>query len=322
MNSSILMHKIEQNIMKLDQLNYFLETAKQEHVGKASKILAISPSAISHSIANLEVELGRKLFKQSGKNIYLTVHGKYLAEKVEIILRDINILKDEISSDDVDHQGNYRVAAAHMLCEQMVTPLIAQYLERNQKVSAEIYSLRSTDVVKQVIEGNMDLGICHCPQNDIRFDSIKVHQGNLVIMVRKKHPLLELISAERIKQLGHYRAALAKSFQGIENCESHPIFDNLNVKVSPHLLYDSISVGIAAIQHSNMFTLLPEYYAILYNDVLTPLIKLNWTTPYFISIIWPRNRVLTKFLQNFIEDLRVNFRSVSQNQGQRETRFL
>ena len=32
--------------MKIDQLTYFLETAKQEHLGKAARILRLSPSAM------------------------------------------------------------------------------------------------------------------------------------------------------------------------------------------------------------------------------------------------------------------------------------
>jgi LysR family transcriptional activator of glutamate synthase operon len=59
--------------MKIDQLIYFAETAKEEHIGRAAKILGISPSAISHSIASLEGELQLKLFQKKGKNIFLTV---------------------------------------------------------------------------------------------------------------------------------------------------------------------------------------------------------------------------------------------------------
>ena len=40
--------------MKIDQLRYFFETARQGHIGRAANIVAISPSAISHSIAALE----------------------------------------------------------------------------------------------------------------------------------------------------------------------------------------------------------------------------------------------------------------------------
>ena len=42
--------------MNIDRINYFLETAKHEHLGRAAKALAISPSAISHAIKLLEEE--------------------------------------------------------------------------------------------------------------------------------------------------------------------------------------------------------------------------------------------------------------------------
>ena len=72
--------------MKLDQLTYFLEAARQEHIGKAARILAISPSAISHSIAALEEELGAPLFERKGKYIFLTNRGRRLMERAAELL--------------------------------------------------------------------------------------------------------------------------------------------------------------------------------------------------------------------------------------------
>ena len=85
--------------MKIDQLQYFLETANLEHIGKASKVLAISPSAISHSISSLERELGRDLFEKRGKRIYLTPHGKLLKERASELLMQVESIKEEVTDD-------------------------------------------------------------------------------------------------------------------------------------------------------------------------------------------------------------------------------
>ncbi len=62
--------------MKFDQLSYFVEAAKQQHLGRAARVLGVSPSTLSHSISSLEEELGRDLFQKKGKTLALTLHGK------------------------------------------------------------------------------------------------------------------------------------------------------------------------------------------------------------------------------------------------------
>src|SRR4051812_44262087 len=69
--------------MTLDQLRYFHEAARFQHVGKAGKFVRISPSAISSAIAALESELGCRLFDRVGKSIVLTDAGKRLKNEAE-----------------------------------------------------------------------------------------------------------------------------------------------------------------------------------------------------------------------------------------------
>src|SRR5436189_204346 len=110
--------------MKIDQLLYFVETAKTQHIGKASKILNVSPSAISHSIAALEEEIGHPLFEKMGKAIYLTLHGKKLAQKVEPILSSLTKVKEELQAEDIEPEGHFKIAATHGLADKFILPLI------------------------------------------------------------------------------------------------------------------------------------------------------------------------------------------------------
>ncbi len=132
--------------VKLDQLSYFVETAKQEHIGKASRILAISPSAISHSISSLEEELGQKLFEKKGKSIFLTPHGKCLLERAEELLQLAQSIKEEISSDSIELSGTFRLAASHLLCTENLLPAWLKVQKIHPKIQSEIYTLRSAEV--------------------------------------------------------------------------------------------------------------------------------------------------------------------------------
>ena len=290
--------------MKIDQLTYFLETAKHEHIRKASQILGVSPSAISHSISFLEDEIGRPLFEKKGKNIFLTSHGKYFAENVEEILARLNTLKDEITADNVDHQGHYKIIGTHGLADFLITPFLSTRLAKHQKVSSEIFSLRSASVIETVIAGKCDLGFCFCPQDNAKIESEILYRGKMHFYVRKGHPILRMSKKEKIKTLGEYSITLPKSFQGIENCEKHPMFAELGITKSPQLLHDNVAVCVQALKNSNMYSLLPDYYHSIYGDEIVPFLEKDCFSTYNISAIWPSNRILTKFLKGLIQDIK------------------
>ncbi|MEF2845411.1 MAG: LysR family transcriptional regulator, partial [Eggerthellaceae bacterium] len=75
--------------MNLAQLSYFCHLAKLQHYTRASEELHISQSALSHSIASLEDELGCSLFRKAGRNVVLTEDGslfqKYIEEGLSLI---------------------------------------------------------------------------------------------------------------------------------------------------------------------------------------------------------------------------------------------
>ena len=58
--------------MELRVLNYFLAVAREENFTKAANMLHVTQPTLSRQIADLEQELGVKLFVRSNHNIVLT----------------------------------------------------------------------------------------------------------------------------------------------------------------------------------------------------------------------------------------------------------
>jgi len=66
--------------MESRQLFYFRAIAEAESLTQAARSLHISQPALSKSLANLEKELGRRLFNRVGGRLYLNSDGKALLE--------------------------------------------------------------------------------------------------------------------------------------------------------------------------------------------------------------------------------------------------
>ncbi|MDI3288784.1 LysR family transcriptional regulator [Polyangium sp. 15x6] len=66
--------------MELLHLRYFIAVAEAEHFGRAAEQLHISQSPLSRQIAQLEEEIGAKLFVASGRGVKLSPAGRSFLE--------------------------------------------------------------------------------------------------------------------------------------------------------------------------------------------------------------------------------------------------
>ena len=72
--------------MELRVLNYFLAVAREENFTKAAQQLHLTQPTLSRQIADLEQELGVKLFVRSNHHIILTEDGMILKRRAQEIL--------------------------------------------------------------------------------------------------------------------------------------------------------------------------------------------------------------------------------------------
>jgi Bacterial regulatory helix-turn-helix protein, lysR family len=82
-------------IPPLNRLEAFEEVARHGSSSKAGEALSITPSAVSHRIAQLELQLGLPLFVRIGHSVSLTAQGGALLEHVG---RGLDSLREGITS--------------------------------------------------------------------------------------------------------------------------------------------------------------------------------------------------------------------------------
>lgn len=288
--------------MKLDQLEYFVETARRQHIGQAAAFLHISPSAISHSITALEEELGHPLFVKQGRQIKLTTQGKILLERAEFILAEVVRLREDLSSDQLKMKGHYRIAATHMLCSEFLTPLWMEIQKEHPDLTATLYSLRSGEVLSRVNASEADLGFCFCPHSSPNHEQEIIHRGKLVFCFGKNHPFLK---ERRLKDIALYPAIAAQAAQGIENCENHPAFQRLNIRPKVVNLFDSYDVALRAVKSNTVWTLLPDFLAYSCHPDIETYLPRGWDEHYTIAAIWPKYHIRTQAIDCVIERMKL-----------------
>ena len=122
--------------MELTQIRYFLEVAESQHITKSAQKLHIAQPALSQSIHRLEKELRVPLFVSKGRNIVLTEYGKYLKQKLEPVLTELDSIPGQLQTmakleSDTVH---INVLAASTL----VTEAIIEYKKKRSEVNFQV----------------------------------------------------------------------------------------------------------------------------------------------------------------------------------------
>ena len=97
-------------ILKLEQISYILEIAKQGSIGKAAKKLYMSQPNLSMSIRMLEEELGFKIFDRSNSGVELTAKGMELLQYGEEIERNMDLIRN-MNTIAKDEKVNFRISS-------------------------------------------------------------------------------------------------------------------------------------------------------------------------------------------------------------------
>lgn len=296
--------------MKLDQLRYFLETAREEHIGRAARTVSVSPSAVHHAITGLEIDLGVKLFRKQGRTIQVTEAGRRLQAHAERILSELELVREDVSTQAAVLRGHLRLVASHVLSRKLVAPVAAKLIGEHKNLRCEVITLRSAEVLHSVLNGEADLGVCFAPQPDPRLNAILLYESSLVIYVRKNHPVLKLPPRSQIKALAKYPSAMPKAFAGIEVCSANPLLKENGIEPKGELLFDSYEVATEFLLHGDSWSLLPEWVVQENGKARDRLVALSpkrspsWQAPTGICVVHRKDRLLSSSERALIETLR------------------
>lgn len=125
--------------MELRVLNYFVATAEELNMTKAAQKLLVSQPALSRQIADLEDELGVKLFNRQPRHLTLTPAGQYLLEQAKEILALTAKIKSNLQSSAVI-SGDLTIAAGESYAMQRIMDILSNIIQDYPTVKIHILS--------------------------------------------------------------------------------------------------------------------------------------------------------------------------------------
>ncbi len=137
-------------------LDFFCRIARKRSLSVAARELAITPSAVSKRLAQLERRLGVQLLARTTRRVNLTQQGELYFERASRILGEVAELDRLVASSRAAPRGLLRINATFTYGRVQVAPIISDFVRRYPEVEVQ---LQLTDRALNLSDEGYDIGI-------------------------------------------------------------------------------------------------------------------------------------------------------------------
>jgi len=141
----------------LRQMAVFVAVARQESVSRAAETLALSQSATSTALGELERLYDTQLFDRVGKSLRLNELGQSLLPQALELIERAEALETVLEGRA--GYGELRIGATLTIGNYLATLIVADYLKRHPESSARLQVHNTETIIEQVARYELDLGL-------------------------------------------------------------------------------------------------------------------------------------------------------------------
>jgi DNA-binding transcriptional LysR family regulator len=171
------------------QFEAFLAIVDLQSIGAAAQRLGLTSSAVSQLLAELETELGFRLFDRPTRRVNLSSAGQDFLASAESVLRHVRAAAQ--SADDIRNRaaGIVRIGAPLVLASTALPEAIAEYARDKPKVVVRICDTVVEQLVERVESADVDLAVGPDRPSGARVRRDSAFASPWVMWCAPSHPL-------------------------------------------------------------------------------------------------------------------------------------
>lgn len=165
-----------------------MTVARCENVSQAAAQLAMSQSAASSALVELERQFDCPLFDRIGKSLRLNSTGRGLLSQADELLTRAGEIEGYLAGGRL---GPLAVGATLTIGNYLATLIVAEYLHRHPNSKASLHVANTQHIVEQLKRCEIDLGLIEGEANDPELLVEPWLDDALVVFCAPKHPMAE-----------------------------------------------------------------------------------------------------------------------------------
>ena len=188
----------EDEIMKLQQLEYVIAIAQEGSITAAAKKLYQAQPNISIALKELESEIGTQIFWRTPNGMVLTPEGEDFLVRAKEIVESMHSLESDYSH-RADDTISLRIEANISTYMAAALGVWVNSLDPSDKLNIHLIEIPSNKVIDDVSSGRADIGIIRIPSSQLgvyaeqlksrKLSCRTVTEFTMKLLMRKDHPL-------------------------------------------------------------------------------------------------------------------------------------
>jgi LysR family transcriptional regulator of abg operon len=244
-------------MIKLQQLNAFLEISRAGSIRKAADALGLAQPSLSRSLTLLERELGVRLLQRSVRGVTVTPAGRTLLAKARLIEHEIASIHQTFQETGQAPSGAVRVGVSPLFALNYLPAFLDGFNQRYPGVHPMVSDGLYPSIWGRIREGAIDAYFGPIPDRDrpadLRFT--RLFSSRMIVTVRKGHPLMR---ASSLVELADARWVVAGFEEGPGRIVNQLFSAHGLAPPAPAVSCESFITMMALIGQSDMIGLLPE----------------------------------------------------------------
>ncbi|OWT63803.1 LysR substrate-binding domain-containing protein [Candidimonas nitroreducens] len=179
--------------LNLRQIEVFRAVMLTGTINGASKLLYVSPPAVSRLLAHAELTLGMALFERIKGRLHATPEARRLFIEVEnayLGIQKVNTVARELLE---NQRGSLRIAAHATIGGSLVPRALSQFQRAHPNIGIGLECVRQSELKERMLNQQADLGITLFPMEHPNLGAIKLCNVPIVCVVANGHPLAKRV---------------------------------------------------------------------------------------------------------------------------------
>jgi LysR family hydrogen peroxide-inducible transcriptional activator len=244
--------------MTLQQLEYIVALDEHRHYVTAAEHCFVSQPNLTMQVKKLEEEVGVRIFDRDKKPLQPTEIGREIITRARQILRESRQLKEFVNHEKESMEGEISIGIIPTLAPYLLPLFLPAFIRENPRVHLKIQELQTDQIISQLENGIIDIGLLVTPLNEASIREIPVFYEPFLLYLPENHRYLseKLMLAEDLDP-----SEVLVLDEG--HCFREQVLSICNrAKHSSSIGFDYQSGSIEAlkslVQHGVGYTLVPE----------------------------------------------------------------
>ena len=169
------------------QLEVFLAAAHFQNITRAADSLAMSQSAASSALKELESQFDIQLFDRVGKRLQLNELGRLYRPKAESLLAQATELEQAFSKHS--EVGALKVGATLTIGNYLAVGVMAKYMNTPTRPKVSLEVANTSSIARRVRDFELDIGLIEGELQSPELEVIPWREDELTVFCSPSHPL-------------------------------------------------------------------------------------------------------------------------------------